>query len=280
MRIVLVTSWHTQVLAGSGTAVFFNALHSGLVARGYELEVIASEFDITDYVEVTLKRFLFNTDLRTDPRVQGADVVIGFDYDGYGLDPAHRPPMITSALAVYGDVIRWETEPVRTMVQAQAFFDQVAMERTDRITVGSQYARDRIVSLYGIAAEKITMIPHGEITPTWMPLVNAEDRLENDHPILLAVGKMYPRKRLDILLEALALLRTTYPTIELRVVGDGLEWERLHQLADMLNLNEHVTWLSQIDDNAAFAREWRQADIFCHPSSQETFSYVYLEAMF
>src|SRR5260221_14469050 len=127
MHIVLVTSWPTQVLAGSGTAVFFNALHSGLVARGYEVEVIASEFDITDYVEVTLKRFLFNTELRTDPRVQAANVVIGFDYDGYGLDPATRPPMITSALAVYGDVIRWETEPVRSMSQVQAFSDLVAL---------------------------------------------------------------------------------------------------------------------------------------------------------
>src|SRR5260221_22738 len=101
LRIVLVTSWPTEVLGGSGTAVFFNALNSGLVARGYHIELIAPEFDVTDYVEATLRRFLFNTELRTDPRIQSADVVIGFDYDGYGLDPANRPPMLTAALAVY-----------------------------------------------------------------------------------------------------------------------------------------------------------------------------------
>jgi glycosyltransferase involved in cell wall biosynthesis len=279
MLIALVTSWPTEVLGGSGTAVFFHALRSGLLGHGYEIDVIAPEFDITDYVEVTLKRFLFNTDLHTDPRVRAADVVIGLDYDGYGLDPANRPPMITSAHAVYGDVIQWETEPVRTMVQAQAFFDRVAMERTDQVTIGSQYAKDRIVSLYGIPPEKISVIPHGMVTPTWMPLVEAQARLKNDHPILLAVGKMYPRKRFDILLEALALLKSSYPTLELRIVGNGLEWDRLHQLAATLNLADQVSWLGQIDDDAAFAREWRQADIFCHPSCQETFGFVYLEAM-
>jgi glycosyltransferase involved in cell wall biosynthesis len=279
MHIALVTSWPTEVIGGSGTAVFFNSLLNGLLVRDYEVDVIAPNFDISDYVEVTLKRFLFNTDLRTDPRISAAGVVIGFDYDGYGLDPASRPPMITSAHAVYGDVIQWETEPVRTMVQAQAFFDQVAMQRTDCITVGSQYAKDRIISLYGIEPEKITVIPHGMLTPDWMPLVDAQPRTENDHPVILTVGKMYPRKRIDILLQAIVLLKLRYPTIELRIVGDGLEWERLHVLADQLNINANVTWLAHISDDAAFAREWRQADIFCHPSSQETFGFVYLEAM-
>ncbi len=279
MRIALITSWPTEVIEGSGTAAFFHFPLSGLLARGYDVEVIAPNFDISDYVEVTLKRFLFNTDLRTDLRALSAEVVIGFDYDGYGLDPATRPPMITSAHAVYGDVIQWEIDPFRTMVAAQAFFDRVAMQRTDCITVGSRYGKDRIVSLYGIVPEKITVIPHGMPTPTWLPLVDAEPRTENDHPVILAVGKMYPRKRLDVLLQAIALLKSQYPTIELRVVGNGLEWDRLHALTAELNLNAHVTWLSHISDDTAFAREWRQADIFCHPSSQETFGFVYLEAM-
>jgi len=279
MRLVLVTSWPTDVIGGSGTAVFFNALTSGLAERGYELEIIAPNFDISDYVEVTLRRFLFNTELRTDPRVTQADVVIGFDYDGYGLDPASRPPMITSAHAVYGDFIHWEAEPVRTMVQAQAFFDRVAMERSDHITIGSQYAKDRIVELYEIPPDKITVIPHGINDLSWLHLVDSQPRVENDHPVLLSVGKMYPRKRTDVLLRAIPLLVTKYPTLELRIVGDGLEWDRLHSLAESLNIEEYVTWLAHISDDAAFAREWRQADIFVHPSSQETFGFVYLEAM-
>ncbi len=279
MRIVVITSWPTDVIGGSGTAVFFNSFVDGLRARGHSLEIIAPNFDTSDYVTVTLQRFLFNTQLRTDPRVMRGDVVIGFDYDGYGLDPHHRPPFIASAHAVYGDVIQWEKEPFRTMVQAQAFFDQVSMQQADYVTIGSTYAKERIVALYGIEPEKIAVIPHGMSTPSWMPLAEAMPRVANDHPVILSVGKMYPRKRTGILLEAVALLLPKYPTLEVRIVGDGIAWNDSHATADALQLQDHVTWLGHLGDDAAFAREWRQADIFCHPSQQETFGFVYLEAM-
>jgi glycosyltransferase involved in cell wall biosynthesis len=279
MHIVLVTSWPTDVIGGSGTAVFFNSFLGGLRDHGFDVEVIAPNFDISDYVTVTLQRFLFNTQLRTDPRIARADVVIGFDYDGYGLDPLTRPPMISSAHAVYGDVIQWEIEPYRTMVQSQAFFDRVAMQAADAVTIGSEYAKARLITLYGLADEKIQVIPHGQQLPTWFPLVDAEPKQPNDHPVLLSVGKMYPRKRTDVLLHAVARLLPRYPTLELRVVGDGIHWDSLHTLARELGIMDHVTWLGHIADDHVFAREWRQADVFCHPSNQETFGYVYLEAM-
>ena len=279
MRIIVITSWATDVISGSGTAVFFNAFLSGLRERGYEVEVIAPNFDTSDYIEATLKRFQFNTELRTDARLKNADVLIGFDYDGYGLDPANRPPLIASAHALYGDFYRWESDPIRTMVYAQAFFDRLNMQQADRVTAGSAYAKAQIVSLYGIPAEKVQVVPHGMITPTWLPMVDAEARQPNDHPIVLAVGKLYPRKRLAVLLRAVPLLTEEFPDLEVRIVGNGLEWDNLHQLADELDITAHLTWLSHLADDAAFAREWRQADVFCHPSSQESFGYVYLEAM-
>jgi len=279
MRIVIVTSWPTDVIGGSGTAMFFNSFLDGLRARGHAVEVIAPNYDIEDYVTVTLQRFLFNTQLRTDPRIFTADVIIGFDYDGYGLDPATRPPMIASAHAVYGDVIQWEEEPYRTMVEAQAFFDRVSMQQADAVTVGSHYAAERLTTLYGLPPEKITTIPHGQQTPAWVRYYDVEPRQPNDHPIILSVGKMYPRKRTDILLRAAALLLPKYPNIEVRIVGDGIAWDNLHRVAQEIGIQDNVTWLGHVADDHAFAREWRQADVFAHPSSQETFGFVYLEAM-
>lgn len=279
MHVVIVTSWPTDVIGGSGTAVFFNSFVDGLRRHSYNLEVIAPNFDPGDYVTSTLQRFLFNTQLRTDPRIQRADLVIGFDYDGFGLDPALRPPMITSAHAVYGDIVQWEVDPFRTMVQSQAFFDRVAMEQANAVTIGSEYAKRRIVELYGIAPEKIYVIPHGQQTPTWMPLVEREKRQPNDHPVILSVGKMFPRKRTDILIRAAALLLPKFPNLELRIVGDGINEANLHRIAGEIGMDKNISWLGHIRDDARFAKEWRQADIFCHPSSQETFGFVYLEAM-
>jgi glycosyltransferase involved in cell wall biosynthesis len=279
MHVIIITSWPTDVMAGSGTAVFFNSVVDGLRQRAYDVEIIAPNFDSSDYVHGTLQRFLFNTQLRTDPRIPRADVVIGFDYDGYGLDPATRPPMISSALAVYGDVIQWEEEPYRTMVASQAFFDQVAMQQADAVTIGSNYAKRRVSDLYQVEPDKITVIPYGEQMPAWMPLVEREKRQPNDHPIILSVGKMFPRKRTDILLHAAALLLPKYPTLELRMAGDGINFANLRRIADEIGITPNVTWLGHVAESQQFAHEWRQADIFCHPSSQETFGYVYLEAM-
>jgi glycosyltransferase involved in cell wall biosynthesis len=279
MRIVIVTSWPTNVFAGSGTAVFFQVFTDGLKTYGYAVEMIAPDFDISDYVAATRRRFAFNAELKNDPRILSADVLIGFDYDGYALDPAQRPPLITGALAVYGDVVQWEKGAIRTAVQAQARRDCLAMRRAAAIATGSQYAKDRIVELYGIAPDKIEVIHNGLQRTTWMEQVQAQPRGPNDHPVLLSVGKMYPRKRVELTLQAAALLLSKYPTLEVRIVGDGICWDVLHAEAERLNLGSHVTWLGHIADDAAFAREWRQADLLCHPSSQETFGFVYLEAM-
>lgn len=279
MRVTVITSWFTDVVGGSGTGVFFNSFVSGLRDRGFDVELVAPVLRAKDYVNITLERFLFNAQLNADPRIQKADVLIGFDYDGYGIDPHSRPPLITSAHAVYGDVLRWEHEPVRTMVESQAFFDRVAMEQADRVTCGSDYARQRIMDLYGIDGDKITTIPHGMVQPNWMRVAQRMTRVENDHPVLLAVGKMYPRKRLDILLRAMPALIGLHPTVELRVAGDGLEYDQMRALSRELDIERSVTFLGHVKDDLAFAREWVQADVFCHPSLQETFGFVYLEAM-
>jgi glycosyltransferase involved in cell wall biosynthesis len=279
MHISIVTSWFRDVAGGSGTGVFFNSFVSGLRDRGFDVELLAPVLHGKDYIDVTLQRFLFNTQLRNDPRVQNTDILIGFDYDGYGIDPLQRPPMIASAHAVFGDVIAWEREPIRTMVESQAFFDRVAMQQADRVTCGSAYARERIVDLYGVPGDKVQVIPHGMVMPNWLRLAQRMKPVPNDHPVILSVGKMYPRKRLDILLRAMPALIAQHPTIELRVVGDGLEWEAMRALSYELDIDDHVTWLGHVGDDERFAREWVNADVFCHPSLQETFGFVYLEAM-
>ncbi len=279
MRVTVITSWFTDVVGGSGTGVFFNSFVSGLGDRGFDVELVAPVLRSKDYVNITLERFLFNSQLGSDPRIQKADMLIGFDYDGYGINPRNRPPLIASAHAVYGDVLRWEHGPVRTMVEAQAFFDRVAMEQADRVTCGSDYARQRIIDLYQIDPDKITTIPHGTTPSNWMRIANRMKRQENDHPVILAVGKMYPRKRLDIVLRAMPALIGLHPTVELRVAGDGLEWEKMQALSRELGIERNVTWLGHVQDDTTFAREWVQADVFCHPSLQETFGFVYLEAM-
>jgi glycosyltransferase involved in cell wall biosynthesis len=279
MRIALISSWLSDVIGGTGTAVFLHTFVDGLRGLGHDVEVISPTLTATDYVTITLERLLFNSELNSDPRIQAADVIIGFDYDGFALDPKTSPPLITSVHAIFGDVAQWETGEIKTMVESQAFFDRATMHKSQRVTVGSTYGRSRLVALYDLDPAKIDVIYHGRQTPSWLNYVDSELRLPNARPTVLAVGAMYPRKRLDLLLNAVSMLRREFPDIDVRIVGNGIMWDALHELANDLGINTNVTWLSHIPDDNAFAREWRQADVFCHPSQQETFGFVYVEAM-
>jgi glycosyltransferase involved in cell wall biosynthesis len=95
---------------------------------------------------------------------------------------------------------------------------------------------------------------------------------------VLSVCRFYPRKRLDVLLRAVALLRKDIPQLEVRIVGGGPERQRLRQLASELRVEHTVRWPGDVSMNQ-LATEYNRCDVFCLPSVQEGFGIVFLEAM-
>jgi glycosyltransferase involved in cell wall biosynthesis len=80
---------------------------------------------------------------------------------------------------------------------------------------------------------------------------------------ILAVGRAVPKKGLDILLRALALLP---PDLSWRLdhVGGGDELKTLKPLADELDLSNRVRWHGSMSQQEVLAR-YGQADIFALP---------------
>jgi glycosyltransferase involved in cell wall biosynthesis len=95
---------------------------------------------------------------------------------------------------------------------------------------------------------------------------------------VLAVGRFYRRKRLDVLLRAAAILRERIPGFALRIVGGGPSAASLWRLTAELKLASTVTWLIDVS-RSRLATEYNRASAFCLPSVQEGFGIVLLEAM-
>jgi glycosyltransferase involved in cell wall biosynthesis len=95
---------------------------------------------------------------------------------------------------------------------------------------------------------------------------------------VLSVCRFYPRKRVDVLLRAAALLRGRIPTLEVRIIGNGPEYSRLQRIWLELGLGSTIRWLGDVS-MSTLASEYRGADTFCLPSVQEGFGIVFLEAM-
>jgi glycosyltransferase involved in cell wall biosynthesis len=92
------------------------------------------------------------------------------------------------------------------------------------------------------------------------------------------VARLYPRKRVEDVLEAAALLRTRIADIQVRIVGEGPEGPRLQALHARLGLGDSVAFLGHVTRDA-LALEYSRARCFCLPTVQEGFGLVFAEAM-
>ncbi|HWD24332.1 MAG TPA: glycosyltransferase family 4 protein [Acidimicrobiales bacterium] len=97
-------------------------------------------------------------------------------------------------------------------------------------------------------------------------------RLLNPRLVVLFVGRHEPRKGLVVLLEAFVAIAGD---VELQIVGDGPETERLQRRYE----DPRIVWLGSVGDDEKH-RRLASADVFVAPSlGGESFGVVLLEAM-
>ncbi|HEY0368107.1 MAG TPA: glycosyltransferase, partial [Chthoniobacterales bacterium] len=99
--------------------------------------------------------------------------------------------------------------------------------------------------------------------------------IPRDTFLLLYVGRLIAEKNTSLLAEAFSGLAERYGHLHLLVVGDGQERKRIEALQ---RETKRVTWLSYAADPAQLAAFYRAADLFVHPSVEETFGLVALES--
>jgi glycosyltransferase involved in cell wall biosynthesis len=133
----------------------------------------------------------------------------------------------------------------------------------DAVIVGSDFARDEVVSVLGVDPARVRTIPYG-VAPIFQP-----DGAAADGEYVLAVSTLEPRKNLPRLLEAFG--RASLNGCELRVVGArGWGGVRVE--------GQRVRWLGEITDEE-LARQYRGALCVAYVSLYEGFGLPVLEAM-
>lgn len=103
-------------------------------------------------------------------------------------------------------------------------------------------------------------------------------RTEKQPLSLIQVGNLVTSKRVDVTIQALAMLRKTYPDMTLTVVGQGQDREKLEVLCRVLNVAEAVHFTGKLPNQEVFELLEKSA-FFVMASKPEGFGIVYLEAM-
>ncbi|MGH9305969.1 MAG: glycosyltransferase family 4 protein [Acidimicrobiales bacterium] len=89
--------------------------------------------------------------------------------------------------------------------------------RNSRIVTLSESSRTEIVDMLGLPGANIDVVPPG-IEERFSPGGHRSSK-----PLVLAVGRLVPVKRFDVLIDVLARLKTSHPDLEAVIVGEGYE---------------------------------------------------------
>lgn len=165
------------------------------------------------------------------------------------------------------------------------------MRQADRILAACTQDRLDMEQLYGAPAARITVAPCGFDPDELWPVPRAAARARLGLPpgrfTLLHLGRLVPRKGVDTVLQALAMLRERHGVdAELLVVGgqcapDGSAdpgLSRLGALARQLGIDAHVRFLGQ-QPRAALRLWYGAADVFVTTPWCEPFGITAVEAM-
>jgi len=141
----------------------------------------------------------------------------------------------------------------------------------------SRLVADVRTSAFGLAPDTFRVAPlpidpkrfdPGQVTRD----VRGELGIEPDEFVVIVVARLVSWKRADAVIRAIASI--AHP-IQLLVVGEGPERQRLEVLADKLGIGKRVRFTGRQDPPPFLAA----ADLFVLPSLIESLGLVYLEAM-
>lgn len=136
---------------------------------------------------------------------------------------------------------------------------------------------ERIV---GQLKEQRSYLPYGIDCERLRQLVvqQPETILKKKGPYILTVAKLYERKGIDILLQAIKKAKDSLEGHSFLIVGDGPEETRLKQMAGDLGVADHVVFAGDIP-NTVIPTLFKDCRFFVLPSRSEPFGIVLLEAM-
>jgi glycosyltransferase involved in cell wall biosynthesis len=152
----------------------------------------------------------------------------------------------------------------------ETMLERALARRADHHTVTNDFAKLRLSNVHDVPLDEITVVENG--VPEDM-LIGGPP--EKEAGLVLYVGRLAPHKQVDLLFEAVRLMREKGKRVTLHVVGEGPAdyVRRLIAKADGT-----ATFLGRLS-NDQLKQEYAAAKVLVLPSRREGSSIVSLEAM-
>ena len=144
--------------------------------------------------------------------------------------------------------------------------------RRTRVVTLSESSRDELVAEMGLRAERIDVVPPG-IDSSFSPAEGERSAT----PLIVAVGRLVPVKRFDVLIRAFSRVHEIHGDAHLVIIGDGYERPELEALIGSLGLEDAVSLAGRVSHEDLISL-YRQAWAVASASSREGWGMTLTEA--
>ncbi|HYZ97130.1 MAG TPA: glycosyltransferase family 4 protein [Acidimicrobiales bacterium] len=143
--------------------------------------------------------------------------------------------------------------------------------RRSTVATPSESSKREIVDELGFSPAQVHVVPDG-VDGRFSP-----GGTRSPHPLVVAVGRLVPVKRYDLLVRAAHAARRRVPNLRLDIVGEGYERPRIEAVVDELGARGWVTLHGFIDE-AEKIDLYRRAWIVASASAREGWGLTLSEA--
>ncbi|MBK5287383.1 MAG: glycosyltransferase family 4 protein [Acidimicrobiia bacterium] len=183
-----------------------------------------------------------------------------------------RTPHVTWLHHVHADM--WNmTLPPKLAALGRTLESTIAPKfyrRTPVVTL-SNSSKHELVDELGFRPSMVHVVPPG-IDPRFSP-----GGTKSETPLVVAVGRLVPVKRFDLLVEVLVALHERHPAMEAVIVGEGYRREQLEMQIHEAGAERYIHLRGRIDDDEVIDL-YRRAWVLTSASAREGWGMTVTEA--
>ena len=180
----------------------------------------------------------------------------------------------------------WKVEQLGTAYHASTWVERTAYQNADGVVAVSEAMKHDVHALYGVAPERIRVIPNGidldQYRPTPDRSVLARYGIDADRPFILFVGRITRQKGIIHLVRAIKYVRPGVQVVLCAGAPDteeiGREMTACVEQARRESANP-IVWVPHVVPRQDLIPIYTQAELFVCPSVYEPFGIINLEAM-
>ena len=180
----------------------------------------------------------------------------------------------------------WKAEQLGNAYYVSTWLEKTAYQNADGVVAVSESMKADVHSLYGVALERIRVIPNGidvdEYRPAPDPALLRSYGIDPDRPYVLFVGRITRQKGVLHLLNAVRRLKEGTQVVLCAGAPDTKEIgeEMTRKVAEARKDSAHpVIWIEKMLPRKEVISLYSHAAVFVCPSVYEPFGIINLEAM-